>query len=375
MKKKLAFNIMTFTVLINAQSYSLCDPLKSGNCAPNPALGGKTFINFAAGASSRFIATASPDSIEYTNDSAEFIIKKSGDNPTLQSKFYIMFGRVEAVIKAAPGIGIVSSFVLQSDDLDEVDVEWIGGDHSKVQTNYFSKGDTSSWTRGEFHPINNPQATFHNYTIDWSIDRIVWYVDNNIVRILENDNWGNKNYPQTPMAVKIGAWAGGDPILNAPGTVQWAGGLTNFKYAPFILAVRRMKIADYSTGSKYSYRDRSGSWNSIQAMGGIVHGIDNDGTNTKRENSNNSNQIVEINEEPKFGIMSVEKTSSPKIAKNNNMKNSAATTSSLPQLQYINPMFGSIDVTTSVSEAFAAVQLPLCILFTTAFVSFLSTVF
>jgi hypothetical protein len=42
-------------------------------------------------------------------------------------------------MKAAPGVGIVSSIVLQSDNLDEVDWEWIGGVDSRVQQNYFGK--------------------------------------------------------------------------------------------------------------------------------------------------------------------------------------------------------------------------------------------
>lgn len=77
----------------------------------------------------------------YTSSGAEFTITKSGDNPTIQSKWYIFFGRVSFFLKAAPGTGIVSSAILQSDVLDEVDWEWLGGSDyvSKVQTNYFGK--------------------------------------------------------------------------------------------------------------------------------------------------------------------------------------------------------------------------------------------
>ncbi|RYF42162.1 MAG: glycosyl hydrolase family protein, partial [Cytophagaceae bacterium] len=48
---------------------------------------------------------------------------------------YIFFGRVSFHIRAAPGTGIVSSAILQSDDLDEVDWEWIGGSSAKTQSN------------------------------------------------------------------------------------------------------------------------------------------------------------------------------------------------------------------------------------------------
>jgi hypothetical protein len=63
-----------------------------------------------------------------------------------------MFGKVEAVVKAAPGAGIVSSVVLQSDDRDEIDWEWVGSDSEQVQTNYFGKGITGSYNRGAFNP-------------------------------------------------------------------------------------------------------------------------------------------------------------------------------------------------------------------------------
>ena len=62
--------------------------------------------------------------ISYTNDSAFFTMKQKGDAPTIQSNFYIFWGSVSVIMKAAKGQGIVSSVVLQSDDLDEID--WYG---------------------------------------------------------------------------------------------------------------------------------------------------------------------------------------------------------------------------------------------------------
>ena len=47
-----------------------------------------------------------------------------GNAPTITSKKYIFFGRVEIVIQAAFGAGVVTSAVLQSDCLDEID--WVG---------------------------------------------------------------------------------------------------------------------------------------------------------------------------------------------------------------------------------------------------------
>lgn len=149
---------------------------------------------------------------------AEFTVAKQGDGPLLASDFYIMFGHVEWELQAAPGQGIVSSAVLQSDDLDEIDWEFLGGEPDTVQTNYFSKGDTSTFDREQTFaaPSNNKQ--FHTYAIDWTAERIVWLIDGTPVRTLKAAEAGSYGYPQTPMMVRVGVWAGGDPN-NAQGTI------------------------------------------------------------------------------------------------------------------------------------------------------------
>lgn len=74
---------------------------------------------------------------------ANFTIAESGDAPTMQSNWYIFFGEVSVEMKVAPGTGIVSCAILESDDLDEIDWEWLGGTADQVETNYFGKGNTT----------------------------------------------------------------------------------------------------------------------------------------------------------------------------------------------------------------------------------------
>jgi beta-glucanase (GH16 family) len=174
---------------------------------------------------------------------------------------------VDAWIQASDGVGVVTSFVLQSDDLDEIDWEWLGGDTAQVQTNYFSKGDTSTYDRGGFSPISNPQSAIHKYTIDWSPTKLQWLIDDVVVRTLTYDAAkGGSTYPQTPMQIKLGTWVAGGK--DAPeGTVQWAGGHTDFGKAPFIGYYQKLAITDYSNGktgaSSYVYGDSSGTLGSI----------------------------------------------------------------------------------------------------------------
>ncbi|KAJ9666911.1 transglycosylase [Coniosporium apollinis] len=249
----------------------LYDPHKG---AANLALGTSEFhADFTAGSTySTNWTITSGIPVSYGQRGAEFTINKQGDSPTIQTDFYIFFGLVEIKMMAAPGTGIVSSIVMQSDDLDEIDWEFLGGDTVQVQTNYFGKGYTGSYDRGGFSPVSAPQSTFHTYTIEWTSSAITWSIDGTVVRTLTYTaaNIGATNYfPQTPMQVKLGIWAGGDPS-NAPGTVQWAGGRTDYARGPFTMFVKSVKIVNYNPGTVYQYGDRSGSWESIQ----IVRGSD-----------------------------------------------------------------------------------------------------
>lgn len=251
-----------------SQTYSTCNPLTQGNCPPNPALSASQKTDFTSGPSSAFKAAGSP---QYNSDGALLPVAKGGDSPTLISNSYIMFGKVEVTMKAAPGQGIVSSVVLQSDDLDEIDWEWLGSDGGQVQSNYFGKGQTTTYNRGAFHAEPGNQGTYKTYSIDWTAGQLVWAIDGRTVRTLNPADAAGQ-YPQTPMQLKMGTWSGGDPA-NPPGTVQWAGGPTNYAAcanSACAMSVKSVTVTDYSTGKSYSYGDSSGTWQSIKADGGAV---------------------------------------------------------------------------------------------------------
>ncbi|KAI1461746.1 glycoside hydrolase family 16 protein [Annulohypoxylon moriforme] len=261
-----------------AQTYSSCNPLSSSSCPADTALGMAIDVDFTQGEVNSF--TSSGGSPTYGLDGVTFTVSKSGDAPQLTSVFYIMFGRVEVSLKSAPGAGIVSSFVLQSDDLDEIDCEWLGADATEMQSNYFGKGQTTSYNRGQFHEMGNNQDGFVTYIIDWTSDRIVWTIDGTVVRTLTSSDAESNQYPQTPMKIKFGAWSGGDSS-NAEGTIEWARGPTDYSKGPFSMSVKSLKVTDYSTGSSYSYGDTSGDWTSIKSDGGSINGnLGNAGTLT-----------------------------------------------------------------------------------------------
>lgn len=185
-----------------------------------------------------------------------------------------MFGKVQITMKSAPGAGIVSTLVLQSDDLDEIDMEWLGADNAQVQTNYFGKGDVTTYNRGEFNPAAGNQDKFITYTIEWTQNQIIWSVGNTVIRVLTPATADTNQYPQTPMQVKFGAWSGGDSS-NPAGTISWARGPTNYANGPFTMLVKNIAITDYSTGTEYTYGDHTGAWTSIKSTGGTINGNSN----------------------------------------------------------------------------------------------------
>jgi hypothetical protein len=91
-------------------------------CPSDKALGKTVTVDFTTGESSEFSA-ASGTSITYGTNGAEFIMTSKGLASTIISNNYIFFGRTEITLRAANGTGVVSSVVMESDDLDEID--WV----------------------------------------------------------------------------------------------------------------------------------------------------------------------------------------------------------------------------------------------------------
>ena len=247
-----------------AQTWSNCNPTLRTDCPADSALGKTVNIDFSSKSDS-FTAQGNPT---YSSNGVAFTIAKSGDAPQLTSLWYIMFGKVDIQVKAAPGAGIVSSFASQSDPPDETDWEWLGADPNEVQSNYFGKGQTTDYNRGAFHSDPGSQNGFKTYTIEWTPEQIVWQIDGTTVRTLEPAN-ANNQYPQTPMQIKFGAWSGGDSS-NPAGTISWARGPTDYSKGPFTMYVKSLKVQDYSTGTQYTYGDQSGTWKSIRSNGGTI---------------------------------------------------------------------------------------------------------
>lgn len=169
-----------------AQTFTDCNPLEK-TCPKNTGLNSATFTSdFASDPKAEASwSKAAWTTITYDKQGAQFRISKAGEAPTIESNFYFFFGRVDVTMKPAPGQGIVSSIVLESDDLDEVDWEFLGGVPNSVQTNFFGKGNTTSYDRMVEYGVDAAQDVYHTYSLDWTAERLQWIIDGTVVRELK----------------------------------------------------------------------------------------------------------------------------------------------------------------------------------------------
>ncbi|EAU39396.1 hypothetical protein ATEG_00750 [Aspergillus terreus NIH2624] len=257
--------VLSLAAQCTAQTYTSCNPTKK-TCPADTGLSTYTLsTDFTSGDSAFKHWNVTAGSVTSTSLGAEFVINEQGDAPTLESEFYIFFGYVEFKMRASNGTGIVSTVLLESDDLDEIDWEQISTYDTEIQTNYFGKGNTTSYDRATTVTVATPEETFHTYAVNWTAATTEWLVDGTVVRTLNYaDALNGKNYPQTPMRVRLGMWAGGDPD-NSEGTIEWAGGETDYSAAPFKMYIESVSVINYNPADEYKYTDKTGSWKSIKA--------------------------------------------------------------------------------------------------------------
>jgi hypothetical protein len=104
----------------------------------------------------------------------------------------------------------------------------------------------------------------HTYALNWTKEATTWLIDGAPVRTVKfADAVDGKNYPQTPMNIRLGNWIAGAPN-NSPGTIKWAGGIADMTHAPYNMYVESVKVKNYNPSDTYHYTDLSGSWQSIK---------------------------------------------------------------------------------------------------------------
>lgn len=122
-----------------------------------------------------------------------------------RSREFFGYGYYEVCMKPIKNDGVVSSFFTytgpsDNNPWDEIDIEFLGKDTTKVQFNYFTNG------RGEHEKIHNlgfdAAEDFHTYAFLWEKDAITWYVDG------EQVHKAFTNIPKTPSKIMMNVWPG-----------------------------------------------------------------------------------------------------------------------------------------------------------------------
>ena len=115
------------------------------------------------------------------------------------------YGYFETSMQAIKNDGVVSSFFTytgESDNnpWDEIDIEILGKDTTKVQFNYYTNGVGN---HEYMYDLGfDASEGFHTYGFDWQQDHITWYVDGKAVYTATTD------IPSTPGKIMMNTWNG-----------------------------------------------------------------------------------------------------------------------------------------------------------------------
>lgn len=169
-----------------------------------------------------FNVTWRKDNCTFENGKMQLIIDRDTEEDAAtpysgaeyRSRDFYGYGRYEVSMKAIKNDGVVSSFFTytgESDNnpWDEIDIEILGKDTTKVQFNYFTNGVGN---HEYLYDLGfDSSEDFHTYAFEWHKDKIVWFVDGTEAYT------ATENLPVTESRIMMNAWCGTgvDGWLNA----------------------------------------------------------------------------------------------------------------------------------------------------------------
>lgn len=134
--------------------------------------------------------------------------------------------------------GVVVAFYLTNGDNDkykknhdEIDFEFLGnirGKDWRIQTNIYGNGSTNVGREERYGLWFDPSDEFHRYSILWTEEHIIFYVDDIPIREIKRTSEMGGDFPANPMSVYATIWDGSDWATNG-GKYR-----ANYKYAPYV---------------------------------------------------------------------------------------------------------------------------------------------
>ncbi len=164
-----------------------------------------------------------PENVRFGNEGAKLLIQKRRSqgldyaSAELQRKGFYGYGRYEAVMRAAAGSGLVSSFFTHTspqfgDPHDEIDFEFLGRNTHQVHLAYFTNGISKG---SVYAPTGfDTSLAFHLYAFEWAPDSIRWFVDG---KQLYEVHGPDAHVPRASGRVIVNLWTGG------PDGIVWLG--------------------------------------------------------------------------------------------------------------------------------------------------------
>ena len=130
-----------------------------------------------------------------------------------RSRQYFSYGMYSVSMKPAKCSGVISSFFTYTNNpWDEIDIEFLGNDTTKVQFNYFTNGV------GEHEFVYDlgfdASEDFHEYAFLWLPNSITWYVDGVAVYS------ATENVPQASAQIMMNLWNVHDDLAGWPGKLD-----------------------------------------------------------------------------------------------------------------------------------------------------------
>ncbi|KAJ0987569.1 hypothetical protein J5N97_005925 [Dioscorea zingiberensis] len=162
--------------------------------------------------------------------------KRTGAGFASQDLYLHGFFSASIKLPADYAAGVVVAFYMSNGDVfekthDELDFEFLGnvrGREWRVQTNVYGNGSTGVGREERYGLWFDPTEDFHHYSILWSHDRIIFYIDEVPIREVVRTQVMGGDFPSKPMSLYATIWDGSN----------WAtsGGRykVNYKYAPYV---------------------------------------------------------------------------------------------------------------------------------------------
>lgn len=141
-----------------------------------------------------------------------------------RTRAHFGYGFLEARMKAAKGNGTISSVFLctgpwdeiggKKNPWDEIDIEILGNDTTKMQVNYITDSEGSKGGHEKLIKLGfDASEDFHTYAIRWEKERIIWSVDGKAVHVEDGERGALPTYPGRIMmnlwpGIGVEGWCG-----------------------------------------------------------------------------------------------------------------------------------------------------------------------